>query len=349
MNRVYFLVTLVLVSCQSGTSDRIVIPDNMSVSGQGLLTHIMEESANHPDNERLLRQELFYCEQLGWPAPCNQTLLRAKRRWGFNEKLIDQMVAYHLKHSNSDQMETVLKGAIETRPRLEAKIKIATHKNQNPQNLIQRYLDQYLDKKATTFVLNQYLELGDTSKAITQFEQLVLLDDGHPLLRTYYPMLVKKKRYAESARIIVNQLRESKEDTLLLFDLAVSTYQMGLLDSAKTILKKNDGKRSNQMLAQWFRSEQNWDSALRYLDKLLVLNQDDRAVLLAKAETLESKKWITPSLPFYERVLLLDTTDTEMAKRVDIVRRKVAYLRRIKEQKKLRPLLNLERKTSTDN
>ena len=349
MKGLLVLLALMTFSCGSGTSDRIEIPASMDISVEGLLSQIMDEASNQPENERLLRQELYYCEQLGWPKPCDETLLRAKRRWGFSEKLIDQMVAYHLKHTNYMELEAILKGAVETRPRLEAKIRIKVLKNEDASGLITRYLDHHTDKEATLFALNQYLETSDTLSAVSQFETLRAYDQNHELLRSYYPILMERKKYAESIYIINNQLVKLKKDTALLFDLAISLYGIKQADSARNVIKKIGGSKANQQLVHWYRSEKKWDSTLFYLDKLIIQTPNDPTLLLAKAEVLESKQWITRSLPYYEQVLLLNPLDSIMEQRVEIVRRKVAYLRRIKEQKRLPPILNLKRKTTTDN
>jgi len=83
---------------------------------------------------------------------------------------------------------------VETRPRLEAKIRIKVLKNEDASGLITRYLDHHTDKEATLFALNQYLETSDTLNAIPQFETLRNLDQTHELLRYYCPILVERKK-----------------------------------------------------------------------------------------------------------------------------------------------------------
>ncbi|MCP4459121.1 MAG: hypothetical protein GY816_14025 [Cytophagales bacterium] len=346
---VFLLTVFIFMACQSEKNDRIVIPGNINISNLDLLDQIQKASSNDPTNERLLKQELYYCDQLEWPSPCGETLLRAKKQWGFTEELIDQTVTYHLKHRNYEQLQSALKGAVETRPRLEAKIRIVIMKNEDPGLLLKKYLDHYDDKDAIVFSLIQYLEKRDTTNAIIQFERLCKQDPSHELMRDYYPLLMRENDFNKSLYLINNQLVITSQDSVLLFDKAISLYSLGYTNEAKIILKKPEMIRSNRQLVAWYRSEENWDSAIVYLDKLLILKPADRNLLLAKAETLESKKWVTRSLVYYEQVLQMNPTDSVMAKKVEIVRRKVAYLRRIKEQKKLRPILNLERKTTTDN
>jgi len=170
----------------------------------------------------------------------------------------------------------------------------------------------------------------------------------------YYAIIVqfllKEKNYTESIYIIYSQLIKTPTDTTLLFDLAISLYGIRQINLAKKVIKKIGGKKVNQQLVNWYRSEGNWDSTLVYVDRLLIQNPNDPTLLLAKAEVLESKQWITRSLPYYEQVLLLNPLDSVMEQRVKIVRRKVASLRQIKEQKRPpSPILNLKRKTTTDN
>ena len=345
----YVALILLLASCQPNTSDRIVIPQEMSIGGRSVLDQIMEKSVDEPTNERLLLQELYYCEELNWPNACGQTLLRAKRRWGLTDKLVDQMVAYHLARGNVDELDGLLKGKIETRSRLEAKIEIGASKNRDISNLLARHLDHYSDKEAAVFALNYYLLLNDTTQAIVQFEKVREITPTDKSLRGYYPILIENNDYTKAINIIDNQLVISPKDSVLLFDLALALNKIGRTDSSRIILRNMKSLRANKQMADWYRTDKYWDSTLLYIDKVLVQQPDDRSILLYKAETLESKRWITRSLPYYERVLAMDTTDNIMARRVEIVRRKVAYLRQIREPKRPAPILNLKRKTTTDN
>ena len=345
----YVVLLLLVTSCQSYPSDRIEIPNEMSISAHSILGQIMKESVGEPKNEHLLLLELYYCEELNWPEACDQTLLRAKKRWELTDKLVDHMVAYHLKHGNIDQLDVILKRAIETRTRLEAKIEIGFLKKRNISILLNRFLDHYQDREATLFALNYHLLINDTIQSILQFEKLREEDPNNKKLRDYYPILIKSNKHNKAIEIIEGELAYNPEDTTLLFDLAISLNEVGKTDSAKTVLRNLNNQKGNRKMVDWYRSMRNWDSTLFYIDKMLAYQPNDRLTLLAKAETLEAKHWITHSLPYYERVLAMDTTDNEMARRVQIVRRKVAYLRQNRAAKRPAPILNLQRKTTTDN
>ncbi len=343
------LVALVVVSCQSNSSDRIDIPENMPLSQHNLLEQILEKSRSNPTDERLLMQGLYYCEELEWPELCEESLLRAKKRWGLTDELTDKLVGYYLNNGNFDELQSILKSAVETRPRLEAKIRIATQKKEDINGLLNRYSIHYKDIEATIFAINSYLEIKDTAQSIVHFEKLNTLDSMNELLRSFHPILMARNKFAESIYFVNNQLVNSPNDTTLLIDLAISLYEKNETDSAKNILRRMNSSRNHELLATWFKKENNWDSTLFYLDKMLIRNPSSRSLLLDKAETLESKRWVTKSLMYYERVLQMDPSDSVMQARVEIVRRKVAYLRQIKEKKELPLLINLKRKTTTDN
>ena len=345
----YLVLVLFICSCQDYASDRIAIPGEMPISGQGILDQIMKKSENDPGNERLLLQQLYYCQELGWPKPCDQSLLKAKKHWGLTDKLVDQMIAYHLAHGNVDELDAILTGAIETRSRLEAKIEIGTKKNRDISSFLARYLDHYDDEESAAFALNHSMNLGDTSQSLLLFETLYQFNPTHEKLREYHPVLFVNNNYDKAIEVIENQLFINPNDTTLLLNLGIALYKIGNGDSAKVVLRNLNTERGNAQIADWYKLDENWDSTLFYVDKLLVKQPNDRAVLLMKAEALEARRWITRSLPYYERVLSMDTTDIDMANRVEIVRRKVAYLRQLRESKRPAPIPNLERKTTTDN
>ena len=338
---------LLIYACSGNRAEKIEIPMNVEVEGLELLAHIRDATKEEPKNTRLLSQELYYCEQFGWPQPCGEALEKAEVLLGSSEKLTDQKIAYHFKQGNRFELQQLLNQSMETRSRLETKIQLRNQIEGYPENLIKRYRDRYDDLNAQLFILDRAEETTHSS-LFDEFENLRILDSSHERLLDYYPLLFKNGDYEKCTQVIADLASEFSNPNLNL-TRAHALNNLNYTDSAIYSLQPAKSDTSRRLIADWFKSQNNWDSALVYYDHLLEKNQDDKTLLLNKAEALESRGSVTRSLPFYERVLQKDTTDTEMAQRVAIVRRKVAYLRRLREQKKLPPILNLERKTNTQN
>ncbi len=334
-----------IFACSKRTDYLIQIPTETSITSEEILTELENSAGYDPENERLIRQQLYFCEQLGWPARCEQVLIRAKSKWGLTEKLLDQSIAYYEKYKDYERVAALLNGAFETRSRLETKIKLASSQTPGDYTYLERYTSQYQDEAALSLAAKTYLHQEDTSRATVKFEQLLESNPSHKDLVSYYPLLEKEGKFIKSAQLIEKQLSIRGNQPGLQYDLALNYYRMDSLNKAKTLLRQLGSEKANGTLVEWFRERQEWDSALMYVDVLLQSSPDNRHHLLTKAEVLESKGWLTPSLPYYEQAFAKDTTDTELAEYLQIVRRKVAYLRLKKEQEERLLPPSLERKT----
>ncbi len=334
-----------IFACSKRTDYLIQIPTETSITSEEILTELENSAGYDPENERLIRQQLYFCEQLGWPARCEQVLIRAKSKWGITEKLLDQSIAYYEKYEDYDRLAALLNGAFETRSRLETKIKIASSQAPGDYTFLERYSLQYQDEAALSLAAKTYLNQGDTARATVEFEQLFERNPGHRDLVSYYPILEVKNDFIRAIQLIENQLFINSNQLSLKYDLARNYYQMDSLKKAKKLMRFLGTEKAHLAIVEWFREYQEWDSALVYIDVLLQSSPNNLHHILTKAQLLEAKGWLTPSLPYFERAYAMDTTDTELADYLQIVRRKVAYLRLKKEQEERLLPPSLERKT----
>lgn len=334
-----------VVACQKRKEYLIQVPTESHITSNEILTELENQAIQSPENDRLIRQQLYFCEQLGWPTRCEQALIRARNKWGLTEKLLDQSIAYYQKHGQYETVASLLNGAFETRSRLETKITIAASQEPGDYTFLDRYLSQFQDAEAYSFASDIYLLHNDTTEVLNAFQKLFELEPGHKDLVNYYPILQLRNEHQKAIRIIDNQLSKGIKNNQINYDLALNYHEIDSLDKAKKILRKLGSKKAKSKLINWFRVSQEWDSALAYTNQLLANEPQSKELILAKAEVLESKGWVTPSLPYYEQAFALDTTDTELANRLEIVRRKVAYLRRKREEESQILPPDLERKT----
>ncbi len=346
MRNLLLLFGLISVfACSKRSEYLIQIPTESGITSEEILTELENSAIAEPENDRLIKQQLYFCEQLGWPARCEQVLIRAKSKWGLTEKLIDQSIAYYEKYKDYERVAALLNGSFETRGRLETKIKIASNLTPGDYTFLERYSNQYQDEAALSLAADIYLNQGDTTRATGTFEQLFERNPEHRDLVSYYPVLEGNKDFIKAIQLIENQLTKRSNLLNLKYDLARNYYKIDSLNKAKRLLRDLSTERAKHTLIEWFKERQEWDSALVEINDLLETSPDNRNHILTKAEVLESKGWVTPSLPYYEQAFAMDTTDIELANHLQIVRRKVAYLRLKKEQEERLLPPSLERKT----
>ncbi len=87
-----------------------------------------------------------------------------------------------------------------------------------------------------------------------------------------------------------------------------------------------------------------WDSALMYLDTILLVNGGSIRALKNKGSIYEKRGWLSNALSMFEQAQALDSTDTSIASSISLIRRKIAYLQRQKFEESKVPLLEIESK-----
>lgn len=347
MKQYAFIGLLVLLSCKSRSDHRIEIPEESHITSESFLTDLEKKVANEPENEHLVRQQLYFCEQLGWPARCEKVLRNAQSRWGMNEKLLDQLTAYYLAHEDFSKVEQLLEGQIETRTRIETRLRIQAMTRKINDQDIQNYLDQNNDLSAELFVIDILTVTQDTMSLMAAYDRLSQKDSVHKSLIGYIPILEQQGNYQKALEVIENQIASGHSSDNLEKRRAINYRNSGQRDTAKFMFMEIDDKWAYEQLADLFFLEKAWDSCIHYTDELIALDQSNLDYVLLKAEALEAKGWVTPSLPYFERVLASDTTNLELQNRVENVRRKVAYLRRKREREAIIPP-PVERKTGNN-
>jgi tetratricopeptide (TPR) repeat protein len=344
MNKLLLLICVFVIACESKKEYLIQVPEKTRITSEYILSELEERAKEEPENEWLLNQQFYFCEQLGWPDRCERPLLKAKEKFGLSERLIDRFVAFYLRQGNYSELALILQGTVETRSRLEALIQISMRQDSIDFNHLNRYLERNQDSRAFQLAIKTYLFIADTAQAIAQIKKLQSIEPKNALLTDLYPILMEKEEYTNALEIIDNQLAIDSLSQRLLIDQGIANFRLGKTDMAKLLLKRVKSDEAFITLHDWYKADDNYDSALFYLKKVGDYSANKR-LQLSHAEILESKGFITLSLPYFETALVLDTADFELQNRVEIVRRKVAYLQYKREQQALPALPKVERKT----
>lgn len=335
---------LTILACESKKEYLIQVPEKTKITSESILTILEEKAKDEPENEWLLNQQLYFCEQLDWPNRCEKTLLKAKEKFGLTERLIDRFVEFHLQKGNYAELGSLLQGVIETRSRLEALIQVGVHQESVNLTYLNRYMERNQDARAFLLASKTYLYLQDSLKAATQIKALLAIDPENAYLKEAYPVLMDTKNYVSALQIIEYQLSKDSTNHKLAYDQAMIYHNLNNQDTAMFLLKQVNHSKAFLTLHDWYKEENNYDSALTYLKKVGDYS-NDADLLLSHAELLESKGFLTLSLPYFESSLSIDSTNLELQNRVDIVRRKVAYLRKKREEEALPAPPVVERKT----
>jgi len=317
---------VLLFSCGNKKEHLIQVPEQTRITSEWILSELEEKAKEDPENDWLLNQQLYFCDQMEWPLRCERVLMQAKKQFGLSETLIDQFVKYHTKHENYAQLESILKGAVETRTRLEARVMIGLTKTPADVTLLQRYLDRFNDDRARLLAITGYLQVNDTTTAVQVIEKMLHSNPADTRLLSHYPLFARQGKIDRAIELLERLVLSEPENKGYRFDLAIYYHQSGRTKQANALLREINTSAANAQLHHWMKATNQQDSALYYLEKIADLSTN-RDLSLSKAELLESTGRISKALAVYETVLAMDTTDFEMRQRVEIVRRKVAYLR----------------------
>ena len=102
-------------------------------------------------------------------------------------------------------------------------------------------------------------------------------------------------------------------------------------------------------IADLYLLEKKWDSAHHYINRLIDKDSVNKEAWLKKAMIYEDQGWLTYSLNYFDHVTYLYPGDTVAIKRAALIRRKIAYLQRLRFEKNQLPLPIIESKKLINN
>lgn len=334
---VLLLLALSLIACRKSDQE-IDVPNKQNIVPEKILSTLAEKAEEQPNNERLIAQQLYFCQLMNWPEICEKPLKKARKKNGLSEKLTDQFMAYYQRNKQYEKLESLLSNAVKTRKRQEVLISIS-----EDLDALQDYMKRYQDEQALELACKLYLKTNDTLKAFDYMDQLHDLNPENRLLDVYPEMLFRQGRYQKLLKVA----KERTPDKKLYRLTARSLYALDSLDSASYVMRQVDSEKAWEYLYRWNLEASRPDSAIKYLNDLLAQHPEQKQYLLAKAQALEAKGYLTSSLPYFEQAYSQDTTDAQILAKLKEVRRKVAYLRRIRKEQERDALEppQVERKT----
>lgn len=186
-----------------------------------------------------------------------------------------------------------------------------------------------------------YLNFGDSISSLKYKEQAYTNDSSRHDIAVDLAYL-----YAN-----VGQNQKSRElvDLLIMDDYKVSEMQQLKVDLYR---KTGEHQEANQLLStllntgnlaagenliDFFETNNMTDSVIYYATQVLDQDSVNMTALYAKANSFDKKGYFASALMYYEQMLSIDSLSEEALDGVGKVNRKIAYLRKLKEQREAIP------------
>ena len=338
---------IVLSACSRTQDQRISLPEVSDDFYQKSLKLVQEQYTQSP-TDQLLRQKLYYYEKLGWPKEALPDLNIYLEKHGLNRQSVSLFAQYYLQNDQYGQLITLIDkweyyhGLDEELAQFRISSNIQAKGEEGTTELIEAYLDKFNSTESYVFAIRESFQFKDTTLQNKLLYRLSDLAPQHPLIAQHHiPNLVKEGSYLDAHALLSSHPNQESQELNLL--KAQVLYALDSTRKAKILLRGSSDMESIRQLAYWFRNEQQLDSAIVYIDKLLV-QDSSRANILLKAVVLDERGWFNTSLDYFNVLLKRDPSDTIAIEKAQIVERKIAYLRNLKEKAVQAPVLELEPK-----
>lgn len=345
----YFLLIFLLIYCSQPSDNKIVVPKLHAEFYSEALERINDELESSPDDQRLLDQKVFYCEQLNWPESCITALDASRELNGMTNQLVEQYIAYYQLHEQYQSlMEVIDRWGDEydlNNKYKEIYIDCLTRLGKRAFAIIElkEYLKTHQDDSAFSFAANQYLRLKDTTLATYNLSKLYRLDPSNDLMWNYGNILVTLG-YDEKGFDVMNHFVSNHSDDFdIQFRYALLLNKANRTRDARNVVKPFLLKDTvAYILADWYQKDLLWDSSRYVLGKVLEKDSSNRKPIWKLGRLYEDRGWFLASLPYFEYLLEMNPGDTLARQRIDLIQRKIAYLQRLKYEESKIPTIELQ-------
>ncbi len=342
------LLALHLISCGNESGTKIRTPEIDSEYFSRSVSLIEEEIAENPEDTRYIKLQLSFYEKLGWPPESEKAIERARRVLGLDPVFINQQIEFYQINGRRQSLlnllrELELMGEIPNdMKRTKIRIGMALEDYENLRNDLKEFQpkDQFEDY---ILLAEGFLVLSDTSEAIRSLK--MAMDHGRPdaeLVPTFMEVMSAEDRI-EFLSKYMEDYPNFQNGTLT---LAQSYYELGDTSKAKQVLSELSelSLEEHFQMADWYTNETKWDSAYMHLSQIIREDSTNDAALMAAGDVNQNRGYFNSALFFYGKLLQMDSTNQKVKEQIDLVNRKIAYLRRIREAREEIPMLNLDSK-----
>lgn len=346
----FFVPLFLLLSCDlRPEEDRIRIPRVTKTFYENAATKLERELERDPANESLVELQLSYYEKLGWPVEAEHSINRAMNVLNLEPVVSRKYADFFMINNRYEDLMDLSENLEEIYEKpewmWEYQIVAANRVNRHEEAkaLLRNYFTRSNDDQAHLFGGKEYLEAGDSLLSFYHLQQVKdVFADDREFVEIYVPLAFNSRAYQEVLDAI--EAYDEKAMDITLKYKALSLYRLGDTQEAKGMLWSIPGKESLLTLSGWYAAELKWDSCYLALDKILVNEPDDLEVLMTKGRLDDQRGWFTRASLTFSKVLEKDSTHNEAREMLDLVNRKIAYLRRIREANQEIPTIELDSK-----
>ena len=350
MRGLIILLVLLFFSCNSVPSDRIIVPEFQTDFYSGALERIDKELRSKPEDQHLVAQKIFYCEELDWPLSCIEALDTYRSKNGMTNQLVEQYVSYYKAHEMYESLLNVIdkwseEYDLEERYK-ETYIDALTRLNRTRPATIElrEYLKRNQSKEAISFASEQFLRINDTTMAAYNLGKLYTMDQENDLMWEYGKILISLG-YINLGFDRLSEYVNSHDDfdTQIVYAKMLENAERSV-DSRRILKSWADEDTVAYMISDSFQKDFLWDSAAMVLQEISARDSLNRKPLWKLGRLYEDRGWFLSAIPYFEYLLELDPSDTLASKRIGLIQRKIAYLQRQKFEENKIPVIEVKPK-----
>lgn len=344
-------ILILITGCVSKPATEIIVPTIRDDFYQEALSKVDEMLEDDPSNANLIEQKLFYCDATGWTSSCKEALDSYKNTNGMSEDLFQTYLDFYEageEHSSIINLVNDWRDVYEltdTQYMLHIKSLLATKRSIEVKRELTSFLGKNKNFKAQEFAAMQYMALGDTLLAIYYLSKVRKANSMRPSMIDYGKMLFGLGYPNRGIEVLEEYSASPSDNQTFSFDLASFYDEHGYYGLARKKLRNYSSEDAVcTYISELYQKEGLLDSAILYMDSILIRDSENVAAIKTKASLYDQKGWLSTSLKYYEQAFVLDSTDTALSNQIAVIQRKIAYLQRRKFEESKAPLLQLESK-----
>ena len=346
------LLVLSLISCESRFSNHAIPSAHNEISLQDhvVKSYIQENIQSHLGNVNLSILKGRSLKADNWPTGSFFFLKTALSKDSLNPTILELAADYSLHASNLDSAfyysTLAEKYGAHSAQFYRLKSKIYNQKGEydraidyiNKAILINRSdFESYYNKGKI------YLSFGDTISAL-KFMKIGLRQyrNNYEVLYEVSGIYEKTGQYKEAEKLIDEAISFAPNSEILKIKKSEILLDQNKNDEAKNLLKASfmeDSTRfdSGVLLADLYRKMFAYDSALKISNLILETDSMNLDALLVRARTYDQRGFFTSAIHNYEQVLAIDSLHQDARVEWEKVKRKRAYLQKLKEEQEAIP------------
>lgn len=355
-----FAVALLLSACSGGRELRPIagLPNADKAYYQKLAGKVQNDLTSRPEDAELRIKLAKYHQSMGWPAAAKENMTALLDLAPKEPRVMVLAADYYINQNDFEQSWVYAQAANKlgsVHPSLTL-IQAKYHLSQRKFKEAARYIEQYYRQggnlpEAYRVGAELALQASDTARARNILEEGVSSNPLNIALVTSLVDLYKQQgAYEAVAALVLDYQSKSRDRASFRTDLLQAYFQLQNF-SAGSALVRDWPVATESPLAlygQMFLETQLADSASYYADQILSRDSTDTGGLLLKARYLHKRGRLRDAYAFYTTLLETDSAHQIAREERGIVIGKIAYLRKLREEKAAIPVFDFAPKRTNN-